>query len=109
MSNGANSKIMQNKNPNSYQWGADTTNYWRYTNFTSNTTSGSVGQIPGQYNANEENHTNGQDWGYCIGFYNGGHVPLSYKWIFASASGTTGTSNYQGQGGDSSGWMANRD
>jgi hypothetical protein len=109
MSSSANNKILQNKNPNSYQWGADTTNNWRYTNFTTNSTSVAAGQIPGQYNANEENHTNGQDWGYCIGFYNGAHVPLSYKWIFASATGTTGTSNYQGQSGDSSGWAANRD
>jgi hypothetical protein len=109
MSQSANAKIMQNKNPTTNQWGNRGSNLWSYTNFPTNTTTNSALAVPGAYGANEENHTNGQDWGYCIGFYNGAHVATSYKWTFASQTGATGTSNYQGQTGNSSAWPANRD
>lgn len=116
MSGSANSKIMQNKNPTTSQWGnnnaAAGSQVWISTNFPTDTTTTTSKGIPNNGVASsEENHTNGQDWGYSIGWYDGAHEPNTYKWVFGTQTGTYNANSmqYQGQAGNSSGWGANRD
>ena len=82
---------------------------WRETDMFTNSTRDVIGAKP--YQSGEENTLIGQDWGYCIGFYNGAHVNTSYKFIYATrtGSGTSSSLEPKGKGGVSSSTMSWRD
>ena len=78
---------------------------WRETNMITNTSADAIGTKAAY--SGEENHLIAQDWGYCLGFYNGTHVNTSYKMIYATRAQNTGSSTMQPKGkvGNSSGTM----
>lgn len=79
---------------------------WRQTNMLTNTsTDGSLGAKPNV--SGEENHMMAQDWGYCLGFYNGTHVNTSYRMNYAVWAGysTPSTTEPKGKVGTSSATM----
>jgi hypothetical protein len=105
-------RIMQNKNPTTNQWASNGSIAMRSTNFPSDTTSDpGITEPSNGRNAGESNHTGVQDWGYCIGWYDGNHTADTYKFVYATQSGTFNANGmqYQGQAGNSSGWGAWRD
>jgi len=82
---------------------------WRETDMITNASRDVVGAKPNQ--SGEENMTVGQDWGYCLGFYNGAHVNTTYKFIYQTRTGQTmgSTTEPKGNGGNSSATMSWRD
>jgi len=82
---------------------------WRKTNFFTNSSADGIGAKP--YFSGEENTFSGQDWGYCIGFYQGVHVNTAFKFIYPTEtqSGTTSSLEAKGKVGNSSATMSWRD
>lgn len=82
---------------------------WRESNMITNTSYDAIGAKPAY--SGEENHIIGQDWGYCLGFYNGGHVNTSYKFVYSTKVGYLGGTSMEpkGKSGNSSGTVAWRD
>ena len=82
---------------------------WRKTNMWTNTSADAIGSKP--YYSGEENSFTGQDWGYCIGWYQGGHVNTAFKFVYATEVGTGTTSSLEAKGksGNSSATMSWRD
>ena len=82
---------------------------WRKTNFFTNTSADAVGGKP--YYSGEENAFTAQDWGYCIGWYQGVHVNTAFKFVYATEAGfgTTSSLEAKGKSGNSSGVMSWRD
>lgn len=82
---------------------------WRKTNMIVNTSWDAVGAKP--YYSGEENSFAGQDWGYCVGWYQGSHVNTAFKFIYATetGSGTTSSLEAKGKAGNSSATMSWRD
>ena len=82
---------------------------WRKTNFVTNTSADAVGAKP--YYSGEENAFTAQDWGYCIGWYQGVHVNTAFKFVYATEAGfgTTSSLEAKGKSGNSSGVMSWRD
>lgn len=79
---------------------------WRQTNMLTNTaTDANLGGKPNV--SGEENMMMAQDWGYCLGFYNGTHVNTSYRMNYAVWSGysTPSTTEPKGKTGNSSATM----
>ena len=74
-----------------------------------NTSADAIGSKP--YYSGEENSFTGQDWGYCIGWYQGGHVNTAFKFVYATEVGTGTTSSLEAKGksGNSSATMSWRD
>jgi len=84
-------------------------NSFRVTNWTTNTTSGTVPKPV--TNSGEENLTMGQDHQYMLGMFNGNQNNISWKWIYATDSGFRGASSMEPKGkpGSSSGVCSWRD
>jgi len=84
-------------------------NNYRRTNWTTNTTSGTVSKPVGD--SGEENYTMGQDHQYMIGMYNGQQNNISHRWNYVSESGFRGGSSMEPKGkpGASSGVCSWRD
>lgn len=78
-------------------------NSLRRTNWTTNTTSGTVPKPV--TNSGEENLTMGQDHQYMLGMYNGNQNNISWRWNYATESGFQGGSSMEPKGkpGSSSG------
>lgn len=81
----------------------------RRTNFTTNTTSGTIVKPVG--NSGEENLSMGQDHQYMLGMFNGAQNNISWRFNYATESGFRGGSSMEPKGkpGSSSGvcsWMA---
>lgn len=83
---------------------------WRETDMITNSSRDVIGGKPNASNG-EENFSTGQDWGYCLGFYNGAHVNTTYKMIYQTRTGVTmgSTTEPKGNGGNSSATNSWRD
>ena len=107
----------QQKSVNSkgqYAWAGNEGTYnggnnFRRTNWTTNTTSGTVPKPV--TNSGEENLTLGQDHQYMLGMYNGAQNNISWKFMYASESGANlgSTLEPKGKPGASSGHCSWRD
>ncbi len=84
-------------------------NNFRRTNFYTDITSGTIAKPIG--NSGEENFTMGQDHQYMLGMYNGLQNNISWRFNYASETGTTGGASLEpkGKGGMSSAVCAWRD
>lgn len=82
---------------------------WRKTNMFTNSSADAIGAKP--YYSGEENSFTGQDWGYCVGWYQGSHVNTSFKFVYPTEtqSGTTSSLEAKGKVGNSSATMSWRD
>lgn len=82
---------------------------WRKTNFFTNSSADAVGAKP--YYSGEENMLTGQDWGYAVGWYQGGHVNTAFKFVYPTETGygTTTSLEAKGKAGNSSATMSWRD
>jgi hypothetical protein len=82
---------------------------WRQTDMVTNISRDVLGAKPAY--SGEENFSVGQDWGYCLGFYNGNHVNTTYKMIYSTSTGQTmgSATEPKGNGGNSSATNSWRD
>ena len=82
---------------------------WRKTNFFTNTSADAVGAKP--YYSGEDNMITGQDWGYCVGWYQGSHVNTAFKFVYPTETGygTNTSLEAKGKVGNSSATMSWRD
>lgn len=99
-SNNGQYKIMQNKQPATYQWDCNS----RYSNMITNTSADATG--PGNVcltGTSENQCVTGQDWGYNIGTYLAGHTVRSFRFNYATQTGFEGNSTMQWKGGGQTG------
>jgi len=99
-SNNGQFKIMQNKQPATYQWDCNN----RYSNMVTNTSADATGPSSVCISGTSENQCiTGQDWGYNIGTYLAGHTVRSFRFNYATQTGFEGNSAMQWKGGGQTG------
>lgn len=74
-------------------------NYYRRTNYTTNTSTATDDCAKPYTNCGEENYTLGQDWQYMLGNYDGGGQNNgSHKFVYATETGVSGSASLNTKG-----------